>query len=89
MELVSPKVERTEQSQNYGKFTISPLERGYGVTLGNALRRTLLSSLEGAAVTSVHITDVMHEFSTIEGVREDVIQVILQIKLLFLQYLFH
>ena len=82
MELVSPKVERTEQSQNYGKFTISPLERGYGVTLGNALRRTLLSSLEGAAVTSVHITDVMHEFSTIEGVREDVIQVILQIKLL-------
>ena len=82
MELVSPKVERTEQLRDYGKFTISPLERGYGVTLGNALRRTLLSSLEGAAVTSVHITDVMHEFSTIEGVREDVIQVMLQIKLL-------
>lgn len=82
MEMVSPKIERTEESRDYGKFTISPLERGYGVTLGNALRRTLLSSLDGAAVTSVHITDVMHEFSTIEGVREDVIQVMLQIKLL-------
>ena len=80
--MVSPKVERTEESRDYGKFTISPLERGYGVTLGNALRRTLLSSLDGAAVTSVHITDVMHEFSTIEGVREDVIQVMLQLKLL-------
>jgi len=81
-EMVSPKVERTEELRDYGKFTISPLERGYGVTLGNALRRTLLSSLDGAAVTSVHITDVMHEFSTIQGVREDVIQVMLQIKLL-------
>lgn len=81
-EMVSPKVERTDESRDYGKFTISPLERGYGVTLGNALRRTLLSSLDGAAVTSVHITDVMHEFSTIEGVREDVIQVMLQLKLL-------
>ncbi len=81
-EMVSPKVERTEESRDYGKFTISPLEKGYGVTLGNALRRTLLSSLDGAAVTSVHITDVMHEFSTIEGVREDVIQVMLQLKLL-------
>lgn len=81
-EMVSPKIERTEESRDYGKFTISPLERGYGVTLGNALRRTLLSSLDGAAVTSVHITDVMHEFSTIEGVREDVIQVMLQLKLL-------
>jgi len=82
MEMVSPKVERTEELRNYGKFSISPLERGFGVTLGNALRRILLSSLEGAAVTSVHFTDVMHEFSTIEGVREDVIQVMLQIKLL-------
>lgn len=81
-DMVSPKVERTEESRDYGKFTISPLERGYGVTLGNALRRTLLSSLNGAAVTSVQITDVMHEFSTIEGVREDVIQVMLQLKLL-------
>ena len=82
MELVSPKVARTEQLRDYGIFTISPRVRGYGVTLGNALRRTLLSSLEGAAVTSVQITDGMHECCTIEGGREDVIQVMLQIKLL-------
>jgi DNA-directed RNA polymerase subunit alpha len=82
MEMVTPKIERTEESRDYGKFTISPLDRGFGVTLGNALRRTLLSSLKGAAVSSVRITDVMHEFTTIKGVREDVIQVMLQIKLL-------
>jgi len=80
MEMVIPKIERTEESRDYGKFTISPLDRGFGVTLGNALRRTLLSSLKGAAVSSVRVTDVMHEFSTIKGVREDVIQVMLQIK---------
>jgi len=68
--MVIPKIERTEESRDYGKFTISPLDRGFGVTLGNALRRTLLSSLKGAAVSSVRITDVMHEFSTIKGVRE-------------------
>jgi DNA-directed RNA polymerase subunit alpha len=78
--MVTPKVERVADARNYGKFVVSPLERGYGVTLGNALRRVLLSSLEGAAVTSVHITDVLHEFSDIAGVREDVIQVMLQIK---------
>jgi len=82
MELVSPKVERSEELRDYGKFTISPLERGFGVTLGNALRRVLLSSLEGAAITSIHVSDVMHEFSTIPGVQEDVIQVMLNIKLL-------
>ncbi len=78
--MVTPKVEREAEARNYGKFVISPLERGYGVTLGNALRRVLLSSLEGIAVTSVRITDVLHEFSDIPGVREDVIQVMLQIK---------
>jgi DNA-directed RNA polymerase subunit alpha len=78
--MVTPKVEREAEARNYGKFIISPLERGYGVTLGNALRRVLLSSLEGAAVTSIRITDVLHEFSDIPGVREDVIQVMLQIK---------
>ncbi len=78
--MVTPKVERTAEARNYGKFIISPLERGYGVTLGNALRRVLLSSLDGAAVTSVRISDVLHEFSDIPGVREDVIQVMLQIK---------
>ncbi len=78
--MVTPKIEREAEARNYGKFIISPLERGYGVTLGNALRRVLLSSLEGAAVTSIRIADVQHEFSDIPGVREDVIQVMLQIK---------
>ena len=78
--MVMPKIEREAEARNYGKFTISPLERGYGVTLGNALRRALLSSLDGAAVTSVRVADVLHEFSDIPGVREDVIQVMLQIK---------
>jgi DNA-directed RNA polymerase subunit alpha len=78
--MVMPKIEREAEARNYGKFTISPLERGYGVTLGNALRRILLSSLEGAAVSSMRIADVLHEFSDIPGVREDVIQVMLQVK---------
>ncbi|MFZ5923590.1 MAG: DNA-directed RNA polymerase subunit alpha [Chloroflexota bacterium] len=80
-----PKIEREAEARNYGKFVISPLERGYGTTLGNALRRVLLSSLDGAAVTSIRIADVLHEFSDIEGVREDVIQVMLQIKQLRLK----
>jgi DNA-directed RNA polymerase subunit alpha len=80
MNMVMPKIEREAEARNYGKFIISPLERGYGVTVGNAMRRVLLSSLEGAAVSSVRITDVLHEFSDIPGVREDVIQVTLQIK---------
>lgn len=80
MSMVKPKVERLAEARNYGKFSIGPLERGFGTTVGNALRRALLSSLEGAAITSVRITDVLHEFSEIEGVREDVIQVILQLK---------
>jgi len=75
-----PKIEREAEARNYGKFIISPLERGYGVTVGNALRRVLLSSLDGAAVTSIRILDVLHEFSDIPGVREDVIQVTLQVK---------
>jgi len=78
--MVMPKIEREAEARNYGKFVISPLERGYGHTLGNALRRVLLSSLDGVAVTSIRIADVLHEFSDIPGVREDVIQVTLQIK---------
>lgn len=78
--MVTPKVEREAEARNYGKFVISPLERGFGVTLGNALRRVLLSSLDGAAISSIRISDVLHEFSDIPGVREDVIQVMLQIK---------
>jgi DNA-directed RNA polymerase subunit alpha len=78
--MVTPKVEREAEARNYGKFVISPLERGYGYTIGNALRRVLLSSLEGAAITSIRIAEVQHEFSDIPGVREDVIRVMLQIK---------
>ena len=79
-EMVTPKVERENNTREFGTFIISPMERGFGLTLGNAIRRVLLSSLEGAAVTELRITDVMHEFSTIPGVREDVIQVMLQVK---------
>lgn len=78
--MVTPELIRDKESRNYSKFIISPLEQGYGVTLGNSLRRVLLSSLEGAAVTSVRISEALHEFSDIPGVREDVLQVILQIK---------
>jgi DNA-directed RNA polymerase subunit alpha len=78
--MVTPKIEREAEARNYGKFVISPLEHGYGITLGNALRRVLLSSLDGVAVTSIRIADVQHEFSEIPGVREDVIRVMLQIK---------
>lgn len=65
--MVTPKVDREAEARNYGKFIISPLERGFGVTLGNALRRVLLSSLDGAAVTSIRVSDVQHEFSDIPG----------------------
>lgn len=78
--LVAPTLEREAEARNYAKFVISPLERGYGVTLGNSLRRVLLSSLEGAAITSMRISDTLHEFSDIPGVREDVLQVMLQVK---------
>ena len=78
--MVMPKIEREAVARNYGKFVISPLERGYGITMGNALRRVLLSSLEGTATTSIRISEVSHEFTVISGVREDVLQVILNIK---------
>jgi DNA-directed RNA polymerase subunit alpha len=78
--MVMPKIEREAVARNYGKFIVGPLESGYGITVGNALRRVLLASLEGAAVTSIRITDVSHEFSEIPGVREDVLQLMLNIK---------
>ncbi len=79
------KVESDAASRNYGRFIISPLESGFGLTLGTALRRVLLSSLPGAAVTSVRVSDVHHEFSAIPGVREDMTQLILQVKQLRLR----
>ena len=74
------KVESDAATRNYGRFIISPLESGYGLTLGNALRRVLLSSLPGAAITSIRVSDVHHEFSAIPDVREDMTQLILQVK---------
>ncbi len=74
------KVAEYVESKSYGKFEIEPLERGFGTTLGNALRRVMLSSLPGDAITSVHIDGVLHEFQTIDGVIEDVTQIILNLK---------
>lgn len=74
------QVESSDITKDYGRFVISPLESGYGLTLGNALRRVLLSSLPGAAVTSIRVSDVHHEFSEIPHVREDMTQLILQVK---------
>lgn len=82
---VLPKIETDAISQTYGRFVIGPLESGFGITLGNALRRVLLSSLPGAAVTSIRISDIAHEFSVIPGVREDVMQFMLQVKQLRLK----
>ena len=77
-----PRVERVELSEDgsYGKYTVAPLQRGYGTTLGNSLRRMMLSSLEGAAISSVKIENVQHEFSTIPGVKEDVSEIVLNLK---------
>lgn len=87
IEIEKPKIETVEVNDDasYGKFVVEPLERGYGTTLGNSLRRILLSSLPGAAVTSIQIDGVMHEFSTIEGVVEDVTSIILNLKKLALK----
>ena len=77
IELESPQIEPVEELGTYAKYEAGPLPAGYGVTLGNALRRVLLSSLEGAAVTSIQLRDVYQEFSTIPGVKEDVTQIVL------------
>lgn len=82
IEIEKPRIDCLEQSDDnaYGKFVVEPLERGYGMTLGNSLRRILLSSLPGVAVNSIKIEGVLHEFSTIPGVKEDVAEIILNIK---------
>lgn len=87
IEMEKPNIECVEMSEDgrYGKFVVSPLERGYGTTLGNSLRRILLSSLPGAAATSIKIEGVQHEFSTMPGVKEDVTELILNIKKLALK----
>src|SRR5258705_176202 len=85
IELESPQIEPVEEAGTYAKYEAGPLQAGYGVTLGNALRRVLLSSLEGAAVTSIQIRDIYQEFSTIPGVKEDVTQIVLNVKKLRLR----
>jgi len=87
IEIEKPKIECVESTEDntYGKFVVEPLERGYGITLGNSLRRILLSSLPGVAVTSIKIDGVLHEFSTVPGVIEDVTEIILNIKNLSLK----
>ena len=82
IEIEKPKitVEEINEEEKYGRFVVEPLERGYGTTLGNSLRRILLSSLPGYAVTSIKIDGVLHEFSTISGVVEDTTEIILNLK---------
>ncbi len=80
IEFEKPNIHKVEETDNYGKFVVEPLERGYGTTLGNSLRRVMLASLPGAAITSIDIDGVLHEFSTVEGVTEDVTQIVLNLK---------
>ncbi|USS86286.1 DNA-directed RNA polymerase subunit alpha [Fructilactobacillus cliffordii] len=85
IEFEKPNIHKIEETNNYGEVVVEPLERGYGTTLGNSLRRVLLASLPGAAVTSVQIDGVLHEFSTVKGVTEDVTKIILNLKKLKLK----
>lgn len=80
LNLVLPKIEADAQARDYGRFVIGPLESGYGITLGNTLRRVLLSSLEGAAITSLQVRGIHHEFSTIPHIREDLTSLLLNLK---------
>src|SRR5467141_4740595 len=80
MDFQVPRIVHEEVDEERGRFTIEPLDRGFGYTFGNSLRRVLLSSLEGAAVTSVKIEGISHEFTTLTGVREDVTDIILNLK---------
>src|SRR4029453_8471338 len=85
IELETPQIEPVEEVGAYAKYEAGPLQAGYGVTIGNALRRVLLSSLEGGAVTSIQVRDVYQEFSTIPGLKDDVTQIVLNIKRLRLK----
>lgn len=85
MEMVTPRIEILEDTPTSGKFVIEPLEQGFGYTIGNALRRVLLSSIPGAAITSIKIDGVLHEFSTIPGVKEDTTELILNLRELYIK----
>ena len=88
LEIEKPRIECIERDTDahYAKFVVEPLERGYGITLGNSLRRVLLSSLPGAAISSIKIDGILHEFSTLNGVLEDITEVILNLKQVVLKY---
>ncbi|MFW6034958.1 MAG: DNA-directed RNA polymerase subunit alpha [Halothermotrichaceae bacterium] len=86
IEIEKPRVEIVESNESTGKFEVAPLERGYGITMGNSMRRILLSSLPGAAITSVKFDGVRHEFSTVPGVVEDVTEIILNLKEVVIKY---
>ncbi|RMD81834.1 MAG: DNA-directed RNA polymerase subunit alpha, partial [Candidatus Dadabacteria bacterium] len=79
-DLIRPKLEIRALDDRYGRFELEPFERGFGTTIGNSLRRVLLSSLKGAAITSVRVDGVLHEFSTVDGVTEDVTDIVLNLK---------
>ena len=85
MEQIVPRIETLVENNTYGKFVMEPLERGFGITMGNALRRVLLSSIPGAAITSVKIDGVLHEFSTIPGVKEDTTELLLNMKEIYVK----
>ena len=85
MEMVTPRIEILEDGATYGKFVVEPLEQGFGYTVGNALRRVLLSSIPGAAITSLKVDGVLHQFSTIPGVKEDTTELILNLRELYVK----
>lgn len=85
MDMVTPRIEILEDGETYGKFAVEPLEQGFGYTIGNALRRVLLSAVPGAAVTSIKIDGVLHQFSTIPGVKEDTTELILNLRDLYVE----
>ncbi|NLN76436.1 MAG: DNA-directed RNA polymerase subunit alpha [Armatimonadetes bacterium] len=85
MDMVTPRIEILEDGENYGKFAIEPLEQGFGYTIGNALRRVLLSAVPGAAITSIKIDGVLHQFSTIPGVKEDTTELMLNLRDLYVE----
>lgn len=87
IEIEKPNIEITELSEDgsYGKFVVEPLERGFGTTMGNSLRRVLLSSLPGTAVSSIKVDGALHEFTTLTGVKEDLVEIVLNLKGLNLQ----
>lgn len=85
MEMVTPRIQILEDNASFGKFVVEPLEQGFGYTIGNALRRVLLSSIPGAAITSIKIDGVLHEFSTIPGVKEDTTEIMLNLRELYVK----